>query len=180
MLYNPDAGAVPVSLRKEQVMQPEVEVIRAAALAGAPAVELAEAPDNTDPIPSSRGLRWFSVAGTALITLAFASDAFAYSGVGNMANNASGIIQDVVNLLLGGTFVTGLGFGAHSAMKAWEAHKQHGQGQARWSHVVTLAAVSAGLIGLPALAYHYEGTIFHSNSGVQVQSIQMGGPYNGG
>lgn len=128
----------------------------------------------------SRRRRWLTVIGTALVTFAFASDAFAYSGVGNMANNVSGDIQDGVNLLLGTTFFTGLGFGAYSAHKAWEAHKQHGQGQARWSHVVTLAGVSAALIGLPALAYHYEGTIFHSNTGVQVQSVQMGGPYNNG
>ncbi|MBU2749755.1 hypothetical protein HER14_01895 [Acidithiobacillus thiooxidans] len=128
----------------------------------------------------SRRRRWLTVIGTAIVTLAFASDAFAYSGVGDMANNVSGVIQDGVNLLLGGTFITGLGFGAHSGLKAWEAHKQHGQGQARWSHVLTLAGVSAALIGLPALAYHYEGTIFHSNTGVQVQSVQMGGPYNNG
>ena len=143
-------------------------------------------PDTSDAVPVtastavSRRRRWLTVIGTAIVTLAFASDAFAYSGVGDMANNVSGVIQDGVNLLLGGTFITGLGFGAHSGLKAWEAHKQHGQGQARWSHVLTLAGVSAALIGLPALAYHYEGTIFHSNIGAQVQSIQMGGPYNNG
>ncbi len=161
-------------------MQSEVDVINPAAPAGATVGESADALNNAGPTSSMRRWRWLSLAGTAIVTLAFASDAFAYSGVGNMANNTSGIIQDVVNLVLGGTFVTGLGFGANSGLKAWEAHKQHGQGQARWSHVVTLAAVSAGLMGLPALAYHYEGTIFHSNTGVQVQSIQMGGPYNGG
>lgn len=141
--------------------------------------ESVELPVTATPAVARRR-RWLTVIGTAIVTLAFASDAFAYSGVGDMANNVSGVIQDGVNLLLGGTFITGLGFGAHSGLKAWEAHKQHGQGQARWSHVLTLAGVSAALIGLPALAYHYEGTIFHSNTGVQVQSVQMGGPYNNG
>lgn len=139
-----------------------------------------EVPVSATTAVSRRRHLWLTVAGTAIVTFAFASDAFAYSGVGNMANNVSGVIQDGVNLLLGATFITGLGFGAHSAHKAWDAHKQHGQGQARWSHVLTLAGVSAALIGLPALAYHYEGTIFHSNIGAQVQSIQMGGPYNNG
>jgi hypothetical protein len=112
--------------------------------------------------------------------MAFASDAFAYAGVGNMANNASGNIQDIVNLVLGAVFTVGLGFAGYSGLRAWEAHKSHGQGQAKWSHSLTLAAVGAGLMALPALAYHYEGTIFHSNTGVQVQTVQMGGPYNGG
>ncbi len=158
-------------------MQSEVDVINPAVPAEATAAELADAPVTSGSTPSTRRRRWIFVAGTAIMALAVASDAFAYSGVGNMANNTSGIIQSVVNLVLGGTFVTGLGFGANSGLKAWVAHKQHGQGQARWSHVATLAAVSAGLMGLPALAYHYEGTIFHSNTGVQVQQIQMGGPY---
>lgn len=158
-------------------MQSEVDVINPTVPAEAAAAESADALVASGSTPSTRRRRWLCVAGTAIVALAVASDAFAYSGVGNMANNTSGIIQDVVNLVLGGTFVTGLGFGANSGLTAWAAHKQHGQGQARWSHVATLAGVSAALMGLPALAYHYEGTIFHSNTGVQVQQIQMGGPY---
>lgn len=134
---------------------------------------------KTAAVPSARRGRWAALAALGLTTLAFASDAFAYSGVGNMANNVSGNIQDGVNLLLGAMFTGGLGLSGYSGLRAWEAHKSHGQGQAKWSHSLTLAAVGAGLMALPALAYHFEGTIFHSNTGVQVQTVQMGGPYNG-
>ncbi|MBU2720920.1 hypothetical protein HF563_16480 [Acidithiobacillus ferridurans] len=116
--------------------------------------------------------------GTGLMALAVAGDAWALGGnVGTMANNASSVLQDILNLVLGGTFVGGLGFGGSSMLKAWEAHKQHGQGNAKWSHVATHAMVAAGLMGLPALTYHYEGTVFHNTTGAQVQQIQMGGPY---
>ena len=116
--------------------------------------------------------------GAGLMALAVTGDAWALGGnVRTMANNASSVLQDIVNLVLGGTFVGGLGFGGSSMLKAWEAHKQHGQGNAKWSHVATHAMVAAGLMGLPALAYHYEGTVFHNTTGAQVQQIQMGGPY---
>ena len=125
-----------------------------------------------------RSARRHLAIGAGLMALAVAGDAWALGGnVGTMANNASSVLQDVVNLVLGSTFVGGLGFGGSSMLKAWEAHKQHGQGNAKWSHVATHAMVAAGLMGLPALAYHYEGTVFHNTTGAQVQQIQMGGPY---
>ena len=101
-----------------------------------------------------------TLAATAIATEASAADT---TGIGGVANNVSGNLQSVGNLLLGGSVLGGVGFAAAGLLKVKKAADSDGRepyGPGLWR-----LGVGGALVGLPTLTAAMKGTLFASDTG---------------
>lgn len=106
----------------------------------------------------------YQVLGLIMLTITALDTAMAIdcqpgnqSGIGSVACTVESNVSGVGGLLMGSSFVGGVGFVAAGILKLKEAS---GQGQAKYSDGFWRLGVGGALIALPTAAYFMKGTLF--------------------
>lgn len=109
----------------------------------------------------------YKLMAMATVAAMSATDAYAQSAsdsIGGVADNVSGSLNSMGNLVLGGAFLGGVGFCGAGLMKLKAAADTQGQ-QVKYSEGLWRLGVGAGLVALPTVAVVGKGTLFGNGTG---------------
>jgi hypothetical protein len=105
------------------------------------------------------------ITASALLTAMASAAAHAQTtgGFGTVADTVNGQLNSVGKLLLGSSFLGGIGFVGHGLVKLKTANDSQGK-DAKYADGIWRLAVGGGLVALPTMALMGETSIFGTNT----------------
>jgi hypothetical protein len=123
------------------------------------------------------------MAASALLTAMASAAAHAQvagttGGFGTVADTVNGQLNSVGKLLLGGSFLGGIGFVGHGLVKLKTANDSQGR-DAKYADGIWRLAVGGGLVALPTMASMGKTSLFGTNT-TGVTAAPSGVTFTGG